>query len=1128
MKNSTKKIMAFALAGQMILSSFAFSSFAAPLTNAEKIARVLELEVIVGEGNGVNLEQNMTRYRAFTMLIRLLGRQAEFDNFTFDGNSPTFADANEQGVSPFVQKLMAFLKANPELGVVGYEDGTLRPYEEISSKEYTRVLLEALGYIAGVDYDWNTVEALALSVGLINSLSEVSNDKVNVGNISVLTFDALASKANNNTKTLAEKLGLQLVEKVTQQLSVLSVKAVSNSLVEVKLDKEVTPADVNAANFAIVNHNNSSESLAVISATLLADNKTVRVSTAAQTPYVAYDLSVAGATKSFVGLPVDNTKPAATAVVTDNQTVTVNFSKPVDVVTATNINNYKINNNLVVLKAELNSAGTEVVLTTNEQSVGTIYTITVENVTDLSGNTMDKYETLFGGMAKDTSKPSATAVVTAHDKVTVDFSKAVSKASAENIANYSVNNGLVVLKAELNSAGTQVVLTTSEQSVGTIYNITIENVADKVGNVMNKYETLFGGMAKDTSKPSATAVVTANNKVTVDFSKAVNKASAENISNYSINNDLVVLKAELNSAGTQVVLTTSQQSVGTIYNITIENVTDNAGNVMNKYETLFGGMAKDTTAPTILGQVQSSANTVTITFSEKVSEETATNLLNYVFDGGLGYAINAELNEAGTVVTLTTANQTPGKIYNVTVLNVADVNGNIINAANNASRKSFVGVGTTSTATLNLQAVSIVNNNTIDLLFDNNLTTENVNEVAVAIDKITNDTNAGLTYEKVLQTNASVLRVQFRDDSSTNPSLFNAGVIYQATITGPANLVESNNANVKAFAGTNVTNVAPQVSTVSPINSTAVKVFFSKPVTGITSGAFTIKQGETTVAISSVSVEANDVVTEVTVNLGTALEAGKIYTLETNAGLTDGFGFIPVRTTNSNGSTYLVNFAGTNVANIAPKLDAAVATDRHTITVVYSEAVNNSTSATYTLTQNGTDLSAHIIAAEASSDKTRVTLFLDATTLPNGVEAGKIYNVSVDGTIEDLQGLAINANGSSTDRSAVFAGTNVVNAKPEIVGVSINQTNNVISLVFSEKVVGTVEASHFAITGAGFVAGLDSAVLSSDGKTVTITLENSLASNQIASIGVSASGELSIRDLNNQAPNTTTVQFGTK
>jgi hypothetical protein len=63
-------------------------------------------------------------------------------------------------------------------------------------------------------------------------------------------------------------------------------------------------------------------------------------------------------------------------------------------------------------------------------------------------------------------------------KVKVVFSKAVDGASAENTANYTISNGIQVNSASLGSDGKTVTLSTSTQSEGTLYALTVNNVKD--------------------------------------------------------------------------------------------------------------------------------------------------------------------------------------------------------------------------------------------------------------------------------------------------------------------------------------------------------------------------------------------------------------------------------------------------------------------------------------------------------------------------------------------------------------------------------------------------------------------------------------------------------------------------
>jgi len=116
----------------------------------------------------------------------------------------------------------------------------------------------------------------------------------------------------------------------------------------------------------------------------------------------------------------------------------------------------------------------------------------------LRGNSGAKYTvkaTVPGAEAKsndavltvtpDTAPPTLNLVegLATFDGVTLHFNKPIDAASGTNIANYSIDGGLTISAAALNN-GQDVVLTTSAQTTGTKYTITINNVKDIYGNTI--------------------------------------------------------------------------------------------------------------------------------------------------------------------------------------------------------------------------------------------------------------------------------------------------------------------------------------------------------------------------------------------------------------------------------------------------------------------------------------------------------------------------------------------------------------------------------------------------------------------------------------------------------------------
>jgi len=90
----------------------------------------------------------------------------------------------------------------------------------------------------------------------------------------------------------------------------------------------------------------------------------------------------------------------------------------------------------------------------------------------------------------------------------------------------------------------------------------------------------------------------------------------------------------------------------------------------------FTGGGGDTTPPTLVSTNATSSTTVNLVFSEKISQETAEVVGNYIIDELT--VLNAHLQTDSITVTLTTAEQTEGETYTITVNNVEDLAGNPI------------------------------------------------------------------------------------------------------------------------------------------------------------------------------------------------------------------------------------------------------------------------------------------------------------------------------------------------------------------------------------------------------------------------------------------------------------------
>lgn len=90
-------------------------------------------------------------------------------------------------------------------------------------------------------------------------------------------------------------------------------------------------------------------------------------------------------------LTVNNVPPTVNSVgqpVWSQTNIVITFSEAVNPATATNAANYSLDNGATVLSAAIGATPNEVILTTSALTPGTVYTVTVQNVNDLFGNTI--------------------------------------------------------------------------------------------------------------------------------------------------------------------------------------------------------------------------------------------------------------------------------------------------------------------------------------------------------------------------------------------------------------------------------------------------------------------------------------------------------------------------------------------------------------------------------------------------------------------------------------------------------------------------------------------------------------------------------------------------------------------
>ncbi|MHB9010406.1 MAG: cytochrome c3 family protein [Carboxydocellales bacterium] len=377
--------------------------------------------------------------------------------------------------------------------------------------------------------------------------------------------------------------------------------------------------------------------------------------------------------------------------ITDNS-IDVLFTERMDAATAEDTANYTISPALGTITSAVLQApnyNTVRLTTSTKQTKNITYTVTVNTaVKDYAGNPMATSQSVtFSGT--DTTPPTVVSASPVNGTtVDVVFNENVNVTSAQTTANYSIDNGLTVSSAVLLADNRTVRLTTSGQTSGTVYTVTVTNVKDWANVVIVGSNTAaFTGVE---SAPPTIVSATVVNGTTVDilFNENLNAASVQNPRNYSISPLLNVFTATLQGDNRTVRLITAQHSYNTLYTITVNKVQDAAKNniAADSQITFTGG---DTSPPVVAGAFAVDATHVDVIFNEQVESTTAQDVANYSISPSL--AISAAVLQTGNkTVRLTTAGQASDTSYQLTVTNVKDTANNVISSGNKVSFNSYV------------------------------------------------------------------------------------------------------------------------------------------------------------------------------------------------------------------------------------------------------------------------------------------------------------------------------------------------------------------------------------------------------------------------------------------------------
>ena len=188
-----KKLLSFLLTISLIVC-MAPAVSAASDEATEAAEALYELGLFKGTGTNpdgtpvFDLDKTPTRNQAVIMLVRLLGKEQEALNGTWD--LPFTDVAKNSTVYPYIGYAYANGLTN---GTSATTYGGANP---IRANQYITFVLRALGYVSGEDFQVSAAWEFSDAIGLTDGRYDASTDTFLRGDVALISESALSAKLN--------------------------------------------------------------------------------------------------------------------------------------------------------------------------------------------------------------------------------------------------------------------------------------------------------------------------------------------------------------------------------------------------------------------------------------------------------------------------------------------------------------------------------------------------------------------------------------------------------------------------------------------------------------------------------------------------------------------------------------------------------------------------------------------------------------------------------------------------------------------------------------------------------------------------------------------------------------------
>ncbi|MCL2057893.1 MAG: hypothetical protein FWH01_02380 [Oscillospiraceae bacterium] len=381
-----KKLLALLISIALLATVFAVPVFAAdedvPLSNGAKLEL---LGLLIGDGDGVTdayLAKSSTRMQLAILNGRWLAYEQEAYDFEDWDDEVNFVDYDDR-TSEAEWNMLAYYYADPDLGFIGIGYDVFAPQDNITNKQLAKILLVAMGYPYGVDYDWDDILLFSADVGINLGTREVGITNSGLADAMVAALESLTAFGDDDEPmTFAQFLmelgvvteedliaagiayiwGEEPVEPDTElpTLEVVSATASNFAEVELTFNQKVDPESVDWA-IAKIDNLNTSSGAKIYVVEDYGDDKVVRIFepegfVGAQNEYRTVSLSglrtSGGVSMTAFSQQItfrDSTAPSIDKVVAKGNTrLDVYFSEPINTTDAAvksaveNLSNYQV------------------------------------------------------------------------------------------------------------------------------------------------------------------------------------------------------------------------------------------------------------------------------------------------------------------------------------------------------------------------------------------------------------------------------------------------------------------------------------------------------------------------------------------------------------------------------------------------------------------------------------------------------------------------------------------------------------------------------------------------------------------------------------------------------------------